>query len=391
MGFSLTPVVGDNLVGRKAILSELAKELSSKNRIGISLSGIRRIGKTSILKEVGQQLRDQNILVIYVSVWRVSPDTVDEFIRVLNRATLSAFEHKLPAKFKFEQLLATGAKALGLFLQSLKLSAKVSEDLELSISYVRRESNDVDAAVTKAFALVEDLAEMTKTQCILMIDEFPSVVDLTYGSKNQKIGDSIVKLLRTLYEEFKFTKLVISGSYRDTLENLVTKQKAPFYKQLLIRQVNPFSEAEFNEFLNHYLPGVKLLDRAKQELYRVSSGIPYNLQLLGKEIQGLKVVDLQGLNAAIEEILQKEGELAFKEFIESLTPSEVKVLKAMAKSPGIKPSDLATQEFMDDNTVNTSLNLLVKKGMLRRRARGLYEFTDNMFAEWLRRSDSINL
>ena len=391
MSFSLTPVSGDDFVGRKAIVSELLNGLSSKNKIGFSLSGIRRIGKTSILKEVGRRLIERwKVPAIYVSVWRVSPATVDEFVRVLNRAALSAFEDKFPAKFKFEELLATGARALGRFLQSLKLSAKVSEDLEVSISYVRRESNDVDAAITRSFSLVEDVAEMTKSKCVLMIDEFPSMVELTYGWKNQKIGDSIVKLVRTLYEEFKLTKLVVSGSYRGTLESLVAKQRAPFYKQLLLREIGPFDESEFNEFMNYYLPNVKFLQEpAKKELYRISSGIPYNLQLLGREIQfqDLIEIDMERLGGVIQAVLEKEGDLSFKEFIETLTPSEVKVLKGLAKSPGIRPSDMAAQEFMDDDTVNSSLNLLVKKGMLKRRERGVYEFTDNMFAEWLRRAD----
>lgn len=393
MAFSLTPVSGEDFIGRGAILSELVNELSSKSRVGFSLSGIRRIGKTSILKEARRRLvENSKTAVIYVSVWRVSPDTVDEFVRVLNRASLSAFEDRLPAKFKFEELLATGAGALRRFLQSLKLSAKVAEDLELSISYVRRESKDVDAAITKSFSVVEDLAEMTKTRCVLMIDEFPSIEDLTYGSKNQKIGDSIVKLVRTLYEEFRFTKLVISGSYRDTLQNVVTKQKAPFYKQLLLREVGPFNESEFEEFVGRYLPDLRFLDKdAKRELYEVSSGIPYNLQLLGKEIQymGLREINAQGIREVVEVALEKEGELSFREFVENLTPSEVKVLKALSKSPDMKPSDIATKQFMDDDTVSSSLNLLVKKGILRRRTRGVYEFADNLFAKWLQKADTV--
>ncbi len=392
MAFSLTPVSGEAFIGRKTVVSELVKALSSKGKIGFSLSGIRRIGKTSILKEVSRVLVEKwKTPAIYVSVWRVSPNTVDEFVRVLNRTTLSVFEGKLPARFKFEELLATGARALGRFLQNLKLSAQVSEDLEVSISYVRRESNDVDQAITRSFSLVEDLARMTKTQCVLMLDEFPSMVDLTYGSKNQKIGESIVKLVRTMYEDFKLTRLVISGSYRDTLESLVTKQRAPFYKQLLLREVGSFDQSEFREFINHYLPKVKFEKAATTELYRVSGGIPYNLQLLGRELQfqSFREVDMKRLREVIEAVLQKEGQLLFTEFIEDLTPSEVKVLKALGKSHDAKPAEIAAQEFMEDNTVNSSLNVLVKRGILRRRSRGLYEFKDNLFAEWLRRQDIL--
>lgn len=392
MAFTLYSATGKDFIGRKALVGELFKELSSKNKIGFSISGIRRIGKTSILREVEGMLIEEGIPVVYISIWRILPSTIDEFTRVLNRTILAAFEHKLPKKFKFEQLLVTGAKAIGIFLSGLQLSAKVTEDLEVSAAYVKKESEDVEAAITKSVSLIEHLAEMTKSKCILIIDEFPSIVDLTYGEKNRKIGFDIAKLLRTLFEEFKYTKLVVSGSYRDTLDNLVTKANAPFYKQLLLREVQAFTKSEFDDFLKHYLSDLKFADiETKELLYKISSGIPYNLQLLGKEIQlqDIKKINSEKLNEIIRSVLVKEGEQSFNEFIQNLAPAEIKVLKSISKIPGLKPSDIAKNEFMSDSAVNVAFNSLSHKGMVRRLGRGAYEFTDNLFAEWLKLSEYL--
>jgi DNA-binding MarR family transcriptional regulator len=87
-------------------------------------------------------------------------------------------------------------------------------------------------------------------------------------------------------------------------------------------------------------------------------------------------------------VLQKEGELSFKEFVNDLTPSEVKVLKALAKTLEVKPSEIALQQFMDKDTVGYSLNLLVSKSIIVRRRRGVYRFTDSLFSEWLKISDN---
>lgn len=227
---------------------------------------------------------------------------------------------------------------------------------------------------------------MTGTKSILIIDEFPSLVDLTYGTKNQKIGAEIIRLLRTLFEDFKYTKLVVSGSFRDTLENLVAKEKAPFYKQLLLRQITPFNEDEFEEFLKHYLPALRFEDDdTKTELYKITSGIPYNLQLIGKEIQYLELtkIDKKKLDEVICGVLKKEGEYSFKEFISNLSPTEIKVLKGLAKSPGLAPIEISKQEFIDENSVNACLNTLEKKAIIEKIERGKYGFTDNMFAHWL--------
>jgi AAA+ ATPase superfamily predicted ATPase len=387
VAFHLTPATGSSFVGRKELVSELVTELSSKNKIGYSLSGARRIGKTSILREVERQLKtDHGIPVIYLSVWRVSPATVDQFVRVLDLATVSTFEDSLPAKFKFEELLSAGATALGRLLQNLKLSAGVGKDLEVSVSYVRGEATDVSDALAKSFSLAEDMAKMVGKPCVLMLDEFPSLTDLTYGSKNQKIGESIIKLARTLYEEFEHTKLVISGSYRGTLENVVMKQRAPFYRQLLLREVKPFDGAEYGEFLAHYLPSLRFGGDARAQLYRATSGIPYSLQLLAREIDYDKVGELDGrkLHDITRKLLGDEGELLFREYVEGLSPSEVKVLRALAKHPKGRPRELADEQFMDGNSVTSSLTVLQRKGLIQREGRASYGFVDNLFAEWLK-------
>lgn len=390
MTFLLTPATGSGFIGRKELVSELVTELSSKNKIGFSLSGIRRIGKTSVLREVERQLTSKHgIPVIYLSTWRISPATVDQFVRVLNHSTISTFEDSLPAKFKFEELLTAGAGAFSRLLHNLKLSAGVGKDLEVSVSYVRGEGEDVGDALSKSFSLVEDMAKMTNKRCVLMLDEFPSLIDLTYGSRNQKIGESIIKLARTLYEEFEYTKLVISGSYRGTLENIVVKQRAPFYRQLLLREVKPFDDTEYTQFLRHYLPDLKFADDAtKDQLYKVTSGIPYSLQLLARQMTFKKIgeLDTKQLKAVTEELLQTEGELLFKEYVDVLSPSEVKVVRALAKTPQARPNKVASEQFMDARTVAASLGRLQKEGIIQKEGRASYKFSDNLFAEWLKMS-----
>src|SRR5207244_8179321 len=136
-------------------------------------------------------------------------------------------------------------------------------------------------------------------------------------------------------EGFNQSKLVISASYPQNMRNLVGNQIAPFYKQLLLREIEPFSESEYKDFLQHYLPSLKFTrDAVREQLYRITSGIPYNLQLLGSEIQlqGLNDLSSEKLSGVVDGVLRKEGELSFKEFVDDLTPSEVKVLRALARS-----------------------------------------------------------
>lgn len=388
--FTLRPVVGKDFVGREKLVSEIVSQLSSDNKMGYSLHGIRRVGKTSVIKEAEMRLNRLNGPVfVYISVWRVAPSTVDEFVKVTTRAALSSFHPRLPVKFKFQELLVTGKEALTRLAQGMKLSAKVADDLEVSLSYIRKESDDVDAAITSCFSLVEHLAEMCNVSAVLAIDEFPSLADLTYGSKNQKIGDSIIKLVRTLYEDFGHTKLVVAGSYKHTLSRLVTGHNAPFYKQLLMREVKTFTPDEFDSFLERYLPGVKFDLTARQWMYEVTSGIPYNLQLVGGRIHdtNMQNLDTRSVNSAVRDVLEDQGDLSFQEDYEALTPSQVKTCKALATTPGIRPGAIATSQFMERNAVDFALTTLVKRGVIIRKEKGSYVLADNLFGEWLKLSD----
>lgn len=72
MTFFLTPVSGRMLIDREDELEQITSELAKPaSRIGFSITGIRRVGKTSILYEVKKTLEQKGVAVVYVSVWKV--------------------------------------------------------------------------------------------------------------------------------------------------------------------------------------------------------------------------------------------------------------------------------------------------------------------------------
>lgn len=63
MSFTLQPATKDNFIDREDILKEMLNTLTDRNiRMGFALVGPRRIGKTSILKEVAGRLKKRIIL-----------------------------------------------------------------------------------------------------------------------------------------------------------------------------------------------------------------------------------------------------------------------------------------------------------------------------------------
>jgi len=62
MPFILKPAEGGDFIDREEIIEDMVKTLSSKSLIGFALYGKRRVGKTSILKEVRRRLRNKKEL-----------------------------------------------------------------------------------------------------------------------------------------------------------------------------------------------------------------------------------------------------------------------------------------------------------------------------------------
>lgn len=383
MSFYLTPVTGELLINREKELDQILSELVKKNsRIGFSLTGVRRIGKTSILKEVKKRLEKEGIVVIYVSVWSTAPDTLETFIANLFDNTMEAFKDKFPLKMKISNLIKMGRDGINDLLKHLNISVDFGNEIAYTVSYVKGEESDISKATSNIFNLIDRLAEKTKTKCVLIIDEFPSLVELKIGKK--MIGSSIIKTIRTINEDYKKTALVISGSFMHTMQEVALLSSAPFYKQLVNLEIDSLEEKAIQDFVKKYLKK-KISKNGLDTLMEKSSGIPYNLQMLGRELNKLKedIIDTSSVSKAIDEILQREGDIHFKDYLNMMQSTEIKVVKTMAVSDVIGPKEIADAGNMKLNEVTALLQTLLDKGIVRKKERGQYQFTDNMFKTWL--------
>ena len=388
MSFYLTPVTGELLINREKELDQILSELVKKNsRIGFSLTGVRRIGKTSILKEVKKRLEKEGIVVIYISVWNTTPDTLETFIANLFDDTIEAFKDKFPLKMKISNLIKMGRDGINDLLKHLNISVDFGNEIAYTVSYVKGEESDISKATSNIFNLIDRLAEKTKTKCVLIIDEFPSLIELKIGKK--MIGSSIIKTIRTINEDYKKTALVISGSFMHTMQEVALLSSAPFYKQLVNLEIDSLEEKAIQDFVKKYLKK-KISKNGLDALIEKSSGIPYNLQMLGRELNKLKedIIDTSSVSKAIDEILQREGDIHFKDYLNMMQSTEIKVVKTMAVSDVIGPKEIADAGNMKLNEVTALLQTLLDKGIVRKKERGQYQFTDNMFKTWLNRAYS---
>lgn len=376
MYFTLRPVKGERFINRQELLDEMISELRDvESTTGYALYGKRRIGKTSVLKEVQRRLESEHkIVTVYFSVWDLIEFSVVEFCQRLSMEIIDAYRPYLGLKYKAKELFQTPLTMLRKLLDSSEFKI-VYNELEFLIS--KKRDIDKNLLVENALDLPEKLARSTGTKCILMIDEFPSISELK--SDSNKIGETIIKKMRTIFENWERTTLCISGSIRSTMKLSVLSSTSPFYRQLIIKEVKPFER----EYTKELLSGdIEITEEGVDEIHNFSTGIPFYIQFIGKMLERRKGASVELIKALEEEFLLEEGDILFKEEFDTLSSKERLIAINIAKGCHT-PKAIASAVGDNISNVNQFLTYLEQKGYVLKREKGYYILEDPVFARWL--------
>lgn len=384
MAFTLTPVKGKGFVDREDLVEDMVNTLSNpKIRMGFALYGIRRVGKTSVFKEVQRRLeKKEGVIPIYFSVWNVAPRTIYSFTKGFSSQILDAYGTKIALKHKAFELLKSPRTLLRGIISELKLRTKAGEDIEFLLTFDEHEE-DYDVLIKRVFNLPEQLAKETSTRCVLLIDEFPSIVDLKNG--NGKIGEDILGVMRTIYEDQKNTVLCISGSIRKTMETAALSPTSPFYRQFLIKEVKPLKRGDVDKLIRNNLDN-EISEDALDSIFNVTKGIPFYVQLIGRRIEAIKEgINKSNVERIIAELIDEEGDVIFKEEFQSMSPKEQEVIIAMAKENLHTPTEISKKIREYPPSVSRYIGYLREKGVIEKKGKGFYFINDPVFTMWVRR------
>ncbi|HAF70539.1 TPA: hypothetical protein DCL37_04195 [Candidatus Acetothermia bacterium] len=384
--FTLRPVCGEGFLDREELLGELVETLSSPaQRMGFALVGPRRMGKTSIFLETIRRLKEiPRVVPVYLSLWELVEGTPEELSRHLATATMDAFREEglLPLKVQARNLLKAPLELLRDILGGMRISLKLREELELVLMLARGQGQaGPGELVSRALALPEMLARESGARCALFLDEFPTVLELRQGGK--PVGEGIVRRLRTEYETMENLVLSISGSVRSTMEAVVLRPAAAFWRQFVVREVGPLPKEAVEKLLTRNLDRA-LTPEALSRLWDFTQGIPFYVQFIGRQLsrrQGRTITGAE-VEKALAEFLAEEGEALFQEQWQGLSAKERKVLQVMSHGY-TAPTAIAREANESPNTVSQYLQYLKGKGLVERPQPGEWRISDPVFAKWL--------
>ena len=385
MAFTLQPAVKDDFVDREDILADMLSTLKDKStRMGFALVGSRRIGKTSILKEVVRRLEgEKDIVPVYFSIWDLVENTLPELCTRITLSIIEGFKPHLSLKLKMKQLLNVPVLKFFEVLRSLDMKIAFFDEIEIALKMGKSGEIDHNTLVEKMFLFGEKMAKENGIRLVLVLDEFPSIMNV----KNKtKLGEGIIKKIRTICEDLENTILCISGSIRKTMEITAILPSSAFYRQFIIKNIEPFDLEATTKILENNLDA-KISAEAISRFYELTGGIPFYLQFLGRELGRFRAASIDPLQVenSFDQFLLQEGDIIFAEQIKSFSDKEKIILSRMA-CYGLKtPAEIQKSSGEPSNVVSRYMEYFLSKGVLQRERKGFYQFTDPVFAVWIKR------
>lgn len=259
----------DIFTGRMGEISLMESYLLSERPVDIHLSGLRRIGKTMLIKEfIKRHLAGNDILPVYVNLEEVSETPEDFALKFVGWHIYWHYSKgdDLPIDF--------------LHLPSLIFQTpdKNMRDALLPITReLEKARPDRQRLLQECFSFSGTLAGLSRKRVVLFLDEFQEIMNLTRFEQTK----NILKIMRAVKDRADGVTYCISGSIISEMEFITKDAGSPLFNQFIHIPVEAYSRDESRELIHKFIPGID--NRSAGLLHHLSAGTPFYLvQLLRK-------------------------------------------------------------------------------------------------------------
>lgn len=353
-------------------IKETARIINAiQNQRNLTLSSIRKMGKTGLIHHVFNQLsRSNEFDLIYFDIYHTS--SLSGFINKFGTSLLTE-EETFPEKLN---------RMIKTFIKSIRPTVTYDSYTGApTFSF----NIDNEAAGIKTIEEIFGFLEQRSREkpVVIAIDEFQQIAN--YPESN------VEALLRTNIQRLLNVNFIFSGSDKHLLASMFTDAKRPFYQSTELMHLEEIPADEYSIFIktkfNEY--SVSIEDEAIIDILKITRRHTYYVQYLCNKLygSGTKSIDSKYVNKIFVSILD-ENEVYYSEYRDLLTSQQWNLLIALSKEEGI--SRVTTTNFIKKHNLTTASTIrrgiksLLDKKMIYKKD-GKYYVYDVFFAKWLTR------
>ena len=353
----------------------------------VALFGLRRIGKTLLLKEFMRRLRTTNFAIqpafLDFSVICSSPENFTlGFIGSICYWLLEEGKSD-PEPFLNPATLGSAVLRAG--------GEKLFDEIQLILQELQRARPDRQALLRQAFRFPRQAATTLDKKLVLICDEFQEIRTL----ENYPNSQNVVALLRAELQSQSVVQYILAGSAISVLAGLLSNPDSPLFAQFTRISVEPFDRESTQELANKLLS-----DPLEADLYpllhSLTWGHPFYITAVARRMSYLLNVVQRPLSsdvvkqAFLVETLSPGGRIYdFCQYVYDLSLQKAKgygalksVLQILAQEEGLSASEVARQLRVTSGSASDYLRWLCEVDLVVEKEKAYY-FRDQVLRFWV--------
>lgn len=276
---------------RKTELDFLKKRIiNPKEPMHLAILGLRKIGKTLLIKEFIKQNSKHKFVYINIEEIITSPEIFS--LKIVGKTVYWIFGGEELKLFSYDNLVE-----YNLSLKSKTLTNFLSD----YNNYISKGEKDYSLFLILLFEFFENMAEELREKIIIVFDEFQAVLTL-----NRYKGLNFLNLFRKYVENARKISYILSGSAVSLMKEL-TGEKSPLFQ--LFSEIN----LSFFNRIDSFILIKKILKNMKTKyqslIFYFTKGHPFYIYWLCKDLEGKKIDETVIKKVLIQQVLSKEKQI----------------------------------------------------------------------------------
>jgi uncharacterized protein len=339
------------------------------NGINTMIISPRRWGKSSLVEKVLLDLKkDKKTKTVLIDLFSVSNE--EEFLELFAREVLKA------SSTKWQEWINTGKEFFKKLIPKFSMGF---EEADFSLSFDWKE---LRKHCQEVLDLPESIAKKKGIRFIICLDEFQNIADFPgYGEFEKK--------MRACWQRHHSVTYCLYGSKRHMMTEIFNNAGKPFYRFGDILLLQKIQTEKWIKFITQSFSksGKQIPDDVAARIPALMKNHSWYVQQLAHYTWNLtqKKASAEEVERALKELIQANTPLYQKE-TESLSTTQVNLLKAVAKGETQYTSTAVMQQYMLGTPRNVSKNkqILINNDLIHE-INGEYEFLDPAFEIWFRK------
>ena len=367
------PVTGKYFVNRENELKQLydlTLAIRSGAEVNIALVGLRRTGKTSLLKNLMEKLgNEKDIIVVFLDCYGIP--SKNTFSKLLTEAVKDAYIEKskdIGYKDRIVDLLKR--KTSEVLSKASGMEVSIAHYLSIKIGF-REKAGDL---WEKSLGYAEKIGNEKDVYFAIMLDEFPDVA--------MRWGEDFVKRFRAVIQHQTRVMYILSGSAVSYMGELVSSKSSPFYRQLNTIKIEKLPSDIVKDFI---MKRLNIIKTVLEKYVILTGGFPDYMQRLGHILFykfGNSNITIRMLDEAYREMISSL-ESEFKETLNRLNSKSGVYGDIVLSLPYYSSlSEIARELNISQSSLPKYLNYLINIGIVKKGGRGKYMLSDPVFNNW---------